>query len=231
MTAESTAGASFSRSSRILVHPCQTKNPLMTHITDTPWEVSDICPDFVVGERNCIIFLSIRYHNLHPDYVHERIRQEGMKKYSLKVLLVLVDTTNIKETLMEITQIAMRSDLTMILAFGNAEAAKYIETYRKYEHKPPDMIMERAETDFVKRVGECLTSVKAVNSTDAQTLLKHFGSMDGVMRASKTELLACPGLGQTKATRLHTLFHKQITRKKEKAAERSLEGDGSMSKD
>ncbi|KAI6646378.1 DNA excision repair protein ERCC-1 isoform X1 [Oopsacas minuta] len=201
------------RSSRLLIHPCQRKNPLIPHIRDTPWEVSDVCPDFEVGERSCVLFLSVRYHSLHPEYIHERIGQEGMQKYNLKVLLVLIDMTNVKDILMELTQTVMRSDLTLVLSYGNSEAAKYIETYKRYEHKPPGLIMEKAETDFHKRAGECLTSVKSVNSTDSQTLLRHFGKMERVMKASKTELLACPGLGPTKATRLHTLFNKRITRK------------------
>ena len=202
------------RSSRLLIHSCQRKNPVITHIKDTLCEVADICPDFEVGERSCVLFLSVRYHNLHPEYIHERVRQEGVKKYTLKVLLVLIDVTNVKDTLLELTQIALRSDLTLVLSYSNSEAAKYIETYKRYEHKPPDLIMEKAETDFNKRVGECLTSVKSVNSTDSQTLLQHFGTMARVMKASKAELLECPGLGPTKATRLHTLFNKRISSKK-----------------
>lgn len=200
-------------SSRLLIHACQRKNPLITHIKDTPWEVADVCPDFEVGERSCILFLSVRYHNLHPDYIHQRIGLQGMQKYLLKVLLVLIDMTNIKDSLMELTQIALRSDLTLVLAYGNSEAARYIETYKRYEHKPPSLIMEKTETDFKKRAGECLSSVKSINSTDSQTLLHHFGNMERVMKASKTELLACPGLGPTKATRLHTLFNKKISKK------------------
>ena len=219
------------RSSRLLVHPCQKKNPVVTHLNSTLWEVGDICPDFEVGERSCVLFLSMRYHNLHPDYIHERLRQEGIKKYTLKVLLVLVDMTNVKDTLLELTQIALRSDLTLILSYSNAEAAKYIETYKKYEHKPPDMIMEKSETDFNKRVGECLTSVKSVNSTDSQTLLQHFGTMARVMKASKTELLNCPGLGPTKATRLHTLFNKTISSKRSLGAGDILESQEELLKD
>ena len=213
MAVKSTADVG-TRSSRLLVHSCQRKNPVMTHIKDMPWEVADICPDFEVGERSCVLFLSVRYHSLHPDYIHERVRQEGIKKYTLKVLLVLVDMTNVKDSLLELTQIALRSDLTLVLSYTNSEAAKYIETYKRYEHKPPGLIMEKADTDFNKRVGECLTSVKSVNSTDSQTLIQHFGSMARVMKAGKAELLECPGLGPTKATRLHTLFNKRISSKK-----------------
>ena len=95
MAVKSTADVG-TRSSRLLVHSCQRKNPVMTLIKDTPWEVADICPDFEVGERSCVLFLSVRYHSLHPDHTHERVRQEGIKKYTLKVLLVLVDMQTLK---------------------------------------------------------------------------------------------------------------------------------------
>ena len=51
-----------------------------------------------------------------------------MQKYLLKVLLVLIDMTNMKYSLIELTQIALRSDLTLVLTYGNSEAARYVET-------------------------------------------------------------------------------------------------------
>lgn len=34
-----------------------------------------------------------------------------------------------------------------MLAWSPHEAGKIIETYKIYEHKPPDLIMEKQETD------------------------------------------------------------------------------------
>lgn len=33
------------------------------------------------------------------------------------------------------------------------EAARYIETYKSYENKPPDLIMEKTEDDYSSQVG------------------------------------------------------------------------------
>ena len=36
---------------------------------------------------------SVRYHSLHPNYIHDRLKSLG-KQYQLRVLLVLVDTVS-----------------------------------------------------------------------------------------------------------------------------------------
>ena len=35
------------------------------------------------------------------------------------------------------------------------EAGRYLETYKAYENKPPDLLMERVESDFTSRVRFC----------------------------------------------------------------------------
>lgn len=37
--------------------------------------------------------LSLRYHNLHPDYIHQRLQSLG-KNFALRVLLVQVDVVS-----------------------------------------------------------------------------------------------------------------------------------------
>lgn len=61
----------------------------MKFITNTSWEYSEIIPDYAVGRSTAILFLSIRYHQLNPDYIHDRLKQLG-KAYNLRVLLVQV---------------------------------------------------------------------------------------------------------------------------------------------
>lgn len=75
----------------ILVNPKQRGNPLLKSISNVVWEFEDIVPDYVVGRTACILFLSLRYHNLNPDYIHNRLKLLG-KMFELRVLLVQVDT-------------------------------------------------------------------------------------------------------------------------------------------
>lgn len=73
----------------LLVSPKQKGNPLLKAISNVPWEYEDMVPDYQMGKTTCALFLSLRYHNLNPDYIHERLKLLG-KMYELRILLVLV---------------------------------------------------------------------------------------------------------------------------------------------
>ncbi|XP_043482775.1 DNA excision repair protein ERCC-1 isoform X2 [Leptopilina heterotoma] len=134
----------------LLINPKQRGNPLMKFITNTPWEYSEIVPDYAIGRSTCILFLSIRYHQLNPDYIHDRLKQLG-KAYNLRVLLVQVDVAEPHHSLKHLTRICILADLTLMLAWNAEDAGRIIETYKIYEKKPPDMIMEKNETGVQQR--------------------------------------------------------------------------------
>lgn len=67
----------------------QRGNPLLKSILNVPWEYEEMVPDYVMGRTTCALFLSLRYHNLNPDYINERLKQLG-KQYELRVLLLQV---------------------------------------------------------------------------------------------------------------------------------------------
>lgn len=79
----------LSRNYSLLVNPKQRGNPILRSITNVPWEYEDIIPDYQMGATSCALFLSLRYHNLNPDYIHERLKLLG-KSFELRVLLVQV---------------------------------------------------------------------------------------------------------------------------------------------
>ena len=45
----------------------------------------------MVGASACCLFLSLRYHLLHPDYVYLRIRQLQPANFRLRIVLCHVD--------------------------------------------------------------------------------------------------------------------------------------------
>jgi DNA excision repair protein ERCC-1 len=47
--------------------------------------------------------------------------------------------------LKHLTRICLLADLTLMVVWNADEAGKVIETYKMYENKPPDAIMERVE--------------------------------------------------------------------------------------
>ncbi|XP_054258218.1 DNA excision repair protein ERCC-1 [Macrosteles quadrilineatus] len=215
VSSDSEAGPSTSTSSvpkpassnSVLVSPKQRGNPLLKSISNVPWEFDEsIIPDYVMGRTTCALFLSLRYHNLKPDYINERLKQLG-KLYDLRVLLVQVDMKDPHTPLKHLTRVCLLADLTLMLAWSPEEAAKIIETYKIFEHKPPDMIMERQESDPHIKLVSALTCVRSINKTDATTLLTTFGSLGKIIKANQDTLGLCPGLGPQKATRLYKTLH------------------------
>ncbi|XP_004873241.1 DNA excision repair protein ERCC-1 isoform X3 [Heterocephalus glaber] len=194
------------KSNSIIVSPRQRGNPVLKFVRNVPWEFGEVIPDYVLGQSTCALFLSLRYHNLHPDYIHERLQSLG-KNFALRVLLVQVDVKDPQQALKELAKMCILADCTLILAWSPEEAGRYLETYKAYEQKPADLLMEKLEHNFVSRVTECLSSVKSVNKTDSQTLLSTFGSLEQLMAASREDLALCPGLGPQKARRLFDVLH------------------------
>ncbi|XP_075698398.1 DNA excision repair protein ERCC-1 isoform X2 [Rhinoderma darwinii] len=199
--------------SGIVVSPRQRGNPLLKHVRNIPWEFGEIVPDYLLGETCCALFLSLRYHNLNPEYVHTRLRSLG-QSYALRVLLVLVDVKDPHFTLKELAKICILSDVTLILSWSPEEAARYLETYKCYEQKPADALKERLESDLISRITDCVTTVKSVNKTDSVTLFTTFGTLADLAHASREDLSLCPGLGPQKAKRLFDALHEPFLKAK-----------------
>src|SRR5258707_455038 len=69
----------------ILVSPRQKGNPVLNHVRGLPWEYADTPADYVLGATTCALFLSLKYHKLHPEYVFGRIA--GLQgRYDLRIL-------------------------------------------------------------------------------------------------------------------------------------------------
>ena len=90
-SAARTVGSGYS----ILVNHRQRGNPVLKAICSVPWEFSDIQPDYILGAKTCALFLSLRYHQLNPGYVAERVQALG-SAFELRVLLVQVSSENNK---------------------------------------------------------------------------------------------------------------------------------------
>ncbi|XP_045910984.1 DNA excision repair protein ERCC-1 [Micropterus dolomieu] len=201
--------------SSIIVSPRQRGNPILKFVRSVPWEFGDVVPDYVLGQTTCALFLSLRYHNLNPNYIHDRLKLLG-QTFTLRVLLVQVDVKDPHHALKELARICIMADCTLILAWSPEEAGRYLETYKSYEKKPADVLKEQVEKDYLSKVTDCLTTVKSINKTDAITLLYTFSSVGGIISASKEDLVLCPGLGPQKAKRLYDVLHKPFLKSKTK---------------
>ena len=130
----------------ILVSSRQRGNPILKSILKVPWEFNDsIIPDYIVGAKAGALYLSLRYHTLNPDYIHQRLKT--FTGFELRILLVQVDITEPHHALKQLMRISILSELTLMLAWSHDEAGKILETYKASENKGPELIMDKGNSD------------------------------------------------------------------------------------
>ncbi len=191
----------------IMVSKKQLGNPVLKFIRLLPYKIEEgLVPDFVVGDSTCVLFLSMRYHLLHPQYVFARLATLK-SMYKLRVLLVLVDCEDTEKSLLTLGKICLNNDLTMILSWSDQEAARYLETYKSYEKKSSEAIKEQSDASYISVLSGVLMQIRSVNKTDVMTLASTFGSLSAIMNANMEELSHCPGLGEKKVKRIYEAFH------------------------
>jgi len=186
--------------SSILVSPRQKGNPSLNYIKSLPWEYGDIPADYVLGATTCALFLSLKYHRLHPEYIYSRIRALG-HKYNLRVLLTMVDIQNHEESLKELSKTSLINNLTLILCWSAQEAGRYLELYKSYEHASPTSIRAHQATSYSEKLVEFITVPRSINKTDALSLVSAFGSVRAAVNARPEEIGEITGWGEKKVQR------------------------------
>jgi DNA excision repair protein ERCC-1 len=195
----------------------QRGNGILKYVRNVPFAYSKMVPDYIMATTSCALFLSLKYHHLYPEYVHRRIA-ELSNMFKLRVLLTLVDVDDNAQALLRLNKISVVNNMTLVLAWTEEEAARYLETYKALDGKDASSIQKREQTNFVDQVADFFTACKPVNKTDSTNLLDHFSTIRAVAAASKDELALCPGLGQVKVQKLYDALHKPFS--KRKAADR-----------
>ncbi|KAK4643442.1 ssDNA endonuclease and repair protein rad10 [Podospora bellae-mahoneyi] len=183
--------------SSILVSPRQKGNPVLACIKSIPWEYSDIPADYALGATTCALFLSLKYHRLHPEYIYTRIRLL-QQRFLLRILLVLVDIPNHEDSLRELSKTSLVNNVTVILCWSAAEAGRYLELYKSYEHASAAGIKGQQATGYAERLVEFVTVPRVVNKADAVALVGTFGSLRGAVNADGDTLGTVGGWGERK---------------------------------
>jgi len=210
--------------SRILVNERQRGNPVLTHLRNVSWkfDASVTVPDYVLGDHNCAVFISVRYHLLKPGYLGRRLAElKGEGRWKLRVLLCHVDLEDAATALHDLNLAAVRAECTLILAHGAREAARYLECFKAYEKNSASAIKDKVAPTRAAILADALTTVKPVNKTDVATLAGRFPTFRDLLKASLGDLRDCPGLGDKKVSRLHDAFNLPLSM----AAKRKRDAD------
>lgn len=226
---------SASRSKRIRVHndvhsyssiqvaQSQKGNPLLDSpsMKMTSWSYSGlVLLDYYINATIQVLFLSLKYHKLRPEYVWRRIEKlkggtsstdVDANDQSLRVLLVVVDIDSPQDALRSLLVICVKHDLTLVIAWSFEEAGNYIAYLKQNEmarSKVVSSIQGIKKGDYNSHILETLTTVRAVNKTDVANLLANCKSFKDIVLASANEdgLDQIPGLGQRKVENLKAVF-------------------------
>lgn len=201
------------KSNSIIVSPRQKGNPVLKLIRGIPWSFGGITPDYQFSLNTCALYLSIRYHNLNPKYLQDRLKLMG-NSYDLRVLLVQVDVVDPQHTLQELGKLCIMADCTLVLAFTLDEAARYLELFKSYEDRPADLIKEKVDDSHAARLVETLTRVRKVNRTDVSALSASIGSFAAIAKSDEEALSLCPGIGPSKAQALYKVLHQPFKKER-----------------
>lgn len=210
----------------IIVSPRQKGNPVLNNIKSMPWEYGDIPADYVLGVTTCALFLSLKYHRLHPEYIYTRIRNlQG--KYNLRIILVMVDIPNHEESLRELSKTSLINNVTLILCWSAAEGGRYLELFKTYENAAPTSIKQRQSTSYSDRLVDFVTTPRSINKTDAVSLVSQFGSIRTAVNARHEDVAMIAGWGEKKVQQWCAAVREPFRIKR--AAKRGLEqGDTSL---
>ncbi|KAF2496325.1 DNA repair protein rad10 [Lophium mytilinum] len=210
--------------SALLVSPRQKGNPILNGVKAVAWEYSDIPADYVLGATTCALFLSLKYHRLHPEYIYNRIR-DLRGQYQLRVLLTLVDIDNHEESLRELSKTSLHNNVTVMLCWSAQEAGRYLELFKTFEHTAPTAIRAHQSTSYPDKLVEFITTPRSINKTDAVGLVSNFGSVRTAVNAGPDEVALIAGWGEKKVQRWCNTVREPFRVKK--AAQRGLDREDS----
>ncbi|KAM3721498.1 Katanin p60 ATPase-containing subunit A-like [Dirofilaria immitis] len=212
----SQSGAALLNSKLVINRKRQEGNPVLKYIRNVPFEWADIKADFEAGKELGVLYLSLKWHKLHPNYIETRISSDGIG-YAIKILLVLVNVEP-RHILRELNLFCYRTNWTLMLCYSAEEAAEYLENLyisrNRNEQSAVNAMRERKrkrlclsdDDNELHQAIKFLTVVRSLTISDAQCLIATFGNIRKIANADIDRLLLCPGLGPAKARNIHSFF-------------------------
>ncbi|KHN86252.1 DNA excision repair protein ERCC-1, partial [Toxocara canis] len=197
----------------------QEGNPVLKYVRNVHFEWADIKADFEAGKEMGILYLSLKWHKLHPGYIETRMNSDDTG-YAVKVLLVLVNVDQ-RFMLRELNLFCYRTGWTLLLCYSAEEAAEYLESLHISRNKDEQSAVSAVQEKKKKRQGVTetnessqqiqlavgfLSGIRSVSTSDAQRLISTFGSIHTIANAGVEKLSLCPGLGPVKAENIYTFF-------------------------
>jgi DNA excision repair protein ERCC-1 len=113
----------------------------------------------------------------------------------------MVDIGNHEDSLKELSKTSLVNNVTVILCWSAAEAARYLELYKSYEHANASAIRGTESKGYGEKMVDFVTVPRSINKTDAVSLVSAFGSIRAAVNARPEEIAVVGGWGEKKVRR------------------------------
>lgn len=113
----------------------------------------------------------------------------------------MIDIPNHEDPLRELSKTSMVNNVTVISCWSAAEAARYLELYKAYEHASFDAIRGKQSSSYAERLVDFVTVPRSLNKSDAVALVANFGSLKNAVNADAEQLGMLSGWGGVKVKR------------------------------
>lgn len=130
----------------------------------------------------------------------------------------MVDIPNHEDSLRELSKTSLVNNVTLILCWSAAEAARYLELYKSYEHANFNAIKGQQATSYTEKLVEFVTVPRGINKADAISLVSAFGSLKNAINGDPEQVAVIGGWGEKKVKRWCSVveepFRVQMTAKR-----------------
>lgn len=140
----------------------------------------------------------------------------------------MVDITNHEDSLRELSKTSLINNVTIILCWSAAEAARYLELYKSYENASFGAIKGQQASSYGDKLVEFVTVPRSLNKSDAVALVSNFGSLRNAINADAEQLGMLNGWGEVKVKRWMSAVEEPFRVKK--AAKRGTQASARTSK-
>jgi DNA excision repair protein ERCC-1 len=113
----------------------------------------------------------------------------------------MVDIPNHEDPLRELSKTSLVNNVTLMLCWSAAEAARYLELYKSYENAGFAAIKGQQASSYADKLVDFVTVPRSLNKSDAVALVANFGSLRNAVNADAEQLGMISGWGGTKVKR------------------------------
>jgi DNA excision repair protein ERCC-1 len=143
----------------------------------------------------------------------------------------MVDIPNHEDSLRELSKTSLVNNVTIILCWSAAEAARYLELYKSYEHANFAAIKGQQSSTYAEKLVEFVTIPRGINKADAVALACNFGSLKNAINADQEQIGLISGWGEKKIKKWCSVVEEPFRVKraaKRKANPSALNADKSL---